>query len=59
MRSALERRGRSRRQPNGYLVEWFAPQAAAELLDFRSLLGDYEHGDVLRVVLARARGRRG
>ena len=33
--------------------EWFAPQAAAELLDFRSLL-DGTHGDVLRVVLARA-----
>ena len=38
VRSALERRGRSRRRPNGYVGEWFAPQAAAELLDFRSLL---------------------
>ena len=34
--------------------EWFAPQAAAELLHFRSLIDDYEHADVLRVVLARA-----
>ena len=34
--------------------EWFAPDAAAELLHFRSLLDDYEHADVLRVVLARA-----
>jgi hypothetical protein len=33
---------------------WFAPTAASELLFFRSLLGDYEHGDVLRVVLSRA-----
>src|SRR4029079_17854876 len=33
---------------------WFAPQAAAELLAFRSLIEDYEHADVLRVVLARA-----
>jgi hypothetical protein len=33
---------------------WFAPRAASELLFFRSLLDDYEHADVLRVVLARA-----
>ena len=39
---------------NGYIGRWFAPQAAAELLAFRSLIGDYEHADVLRVVLARA-----
>jgi hypothetical protein len=31
-----------------------APQAAAELLAFRSLADEYEHADVLRVVLARA-----
>ena len=35
VRSALERRGRSRRQPNGYRRAVLAPQAAAELLDFR------------------------
>jgi hypothetical protein len=40
--------------PSGYVAEWFAPQAAADLLAFRSLLPDYEHADVLRVVLARA-----
>jgi hypothetical protein len=34
--------------------EWFAPRAAAELLHFRSLVDEYEHADVLRVVLARA-----
>src|SRR5437016_23202 len=33
---------------------WFAPRAASELLFFRSLVDDYEHADVLRVVLARA-----
>jgi DNA modification methylase len=38
----------------GYLAEWFAPRAAAELLAFRELVGEYEHDDVLRVVLARA-----
>ncbi|HKP17484.1 MAG TPA: DNA methyltransferase [Gaiellaceae bacterium] len=38
----------------GYVGQWFAPQAAAELLAFRALADDYEHADVLRVVLARA-----
>jgi len=39
---------------HGYVDQWFAPQAAAELLAFRSLLDEYEHSAVLRVVLARA-----
>jgi hypothetical protein len=54
LRDALSRRGRSRRRPRGYVGEWFAPQAASELLRFASLVEDYEHADVLRVVLARA-----
>src|SRR5690349_20228570 len=54
VRDALERPGRSRARPQGYVREWFAPRAAAELLHFRSLLEEYEHADVLRVVLARA-----
>ena len=33
---------------------WLAPAAASELLFFRSLVDDYEHADVLQVVLARA-----
>jgi hypothetical protein len=37
-----------------YLRDWYAPRAAAELLFFRGLVDDYEHADVLRVVLARA-----
>ena len=37
-----------------YLRDWYAPRAAAELLFFRSLVEDYEHSDLLRVVLARA-----
>lgn len=41
-------------KPNGYAAEWYAPQAARELLAFRELIGEYEHADVLRVVLARA-----
>jgi hypothetical protein len=38
----------------GYVADWFAPQAAEDLLRFRSLVSDYEHADVLRIVLARA-----
>jgi DNA methylase len=37
-----------------YLRSWYAPAALAELLFWRSLVGDYEHADVLRVVLSRA-----
>ena len=54
IRAAHAALGRSRERPRGYVREWFAPTAAAELLHFRSLLGDAEHADVLRVVLARA-----
>lgn len=54
LRDAASRLGRSGERPSGYVREWFAPQSAAELLHFRSLLGEYEHADVLRVVLARA-----
>src|SRR5688572_8153891 len=54
LRDVLARRGRSRARPTGYVRDWFAPEAAAELLHFRSLLEEYEHADVLRVVLARA-----
>jgi hypothetical protein len=40
--------------PTPFVAHWFAPQAAAELLRFRSLADDYEHSDVLAVVLSRA-----
>jgi hypothetical protein len=39
---------------SGYVRRWYAPTAARELLGFRALLDEYEHADVLRVVLARA-----
>jgi len=39
---------------SAYVRSWFAPQAREDLLRFRSLLGDYEHADVLQIVLARA-----
>jgi DNA methylase len=37
-----------------YLRAWYAPLALAELLFWRDLVSDYEHADVLRVVLSRA-----
>jgi DNA modification methylase len=37
-----------------YLREWYAPRAVRELLGFRALVPEYEHRDVLRIVLARA-----
>jgi hypothetical protein len=54
LRDALVRRGTSRERPRGFVRDWYAPRAAAELLHFRALLEDYRHADVLRVVLARA-----
>jgi hypothetical protein len=54
LRDALAKRGRSRRRPKGFVREWYAPRAGSELLHFRDLADGYEHGDVLRVVLARA-----
>jgi DNA modification methylase len=45
---------RRRRRANGYLREWYAPPAAAELLGFRELIPEYRHRDVLRVILSRA-----
>ncbi|MDX6527388.1 MAG: hypothetical protein QOI43_2899 [Gaiellales bacterium] len=39
---------------NAYARQWFAPQSRSDLLRFRALAGDYEHADVLRVILARA-----
>jgi DNA modification methylase len=37
-----------------YVRRWFAPGARRDLLRFRSLAEEYDHADVLRVVLARA-----
>ena len=44
----------ARAKPSRYLREWFAPQAARELLAFRELLASTSTRDVLRVILARA-----
>jgi hypothetical protein len=54
LRDSLARLERSRERPAGYLRRWYAPQAARDLLGFRALVDDYEHADVLRIVLARA-----
>jgi DNA methylase len=45
---------RTRTKPSPYVRQWFASQAARELLSFRGLLDEYEHRDVLSVILARA-----
>jgi hypothetical protein len=37
-----------------YLRTWYAPTALAQLLGFRALIDEYEHRDVLRVILSRA-----
>ena len=55
LRAAHARVGeRASERPTGYVRRWFAPQAARELLGFRALVDDFEHADVLRVILARA-----
>jgi hypothetical protein len=41
-------------EPTPFVRDWFAPRAVDELLRFRSLLEEYAHADVLRVVLSRA-----
>jgi hypothetical protein len=45
---------KTRARPSRYMREWFAPDAARRLLAFRELVQDYEHDEVLRVILARA-----
>jgi DNA methylase len=54
VREAATRLDTSSERPAGFVREWFAPQAASELLYFRSLLDEYRSRDVLRIVLARA-----
>jgi hypothetical protein len=57
LRDALARFERGEGAVEGttaYVRAWFAPQAREDLLRFRSLAPDYEHADVLRVILARA-----
>jgi hypothetical protein len=50
----VESLGLRKRRVSGYLRTWYAPGAATELLDFRDLIPEYRHSDVLRVILSRA-----
>ena len=55
LRAAHARLGETTSErPSAFVRRWYAPQSARELLGFRALIDDYEHADVLRVVLARA-----
>jgi hypothetical protein len=62
LRDALRRLDKADLATSGYKVSggeeyvctWYAPRAAVELLCFRNLVDEYEHADVLRVILARA-----
>jgi hypothetical protein len=54
VRAAHAALGAGDETPKGFVSEWFAPGAAAELLHFRTLVAGSRHPDVLRVVLARA-----
>jgi hypothetical protein len=57
LRDALARFERGEGDATGatpYVRRWFAPDACKQLLRFHSLAGEYEHADVLRVVLTRA-----
>ena len=50
----LDSLSKRRRAASPYLRAWYAPQALTELQAFRDLIDEYEHRDVLRVVLSRA-----
>jgi hypothetical protein len=54
LRDALERMEPADGDTTPYLRQWYAPQALRELVGFRALADEYEHADVLRLVLARA-----
>jgi DNA modification methylase len=41
-------------EENGYLKEWFAPQALNELLIFRNLIPNYSYQSLLKVILSRS-----
>jgi hypothetical protein len=41
------------REGGGYLEEWFAPRSLSEMLYFRSLIPEFEHQDLLKVILSR------
>jgi hypothetical protein len=40
-------------EEEGYLERWFAPRSLQEMLYFRGLIPEYEHQDLLKVLLSR------
>ncbi len=44
----------TKKRPRAYMKRWYAPAACAQLLAFRDLVDDYEHADVLQIILSRA-----
>jgi hypothetical protein len=47
------RLGRAPSEDAGYLERWFAPRSLREMLYFRGLIQEYEHQDLLKVLLSR------
>lgn len=47
------RLGRDPGEERGYLERWFAPRSLREMLYFRRLIPEYEHQDLLKVLLSR------
>jgi len=45
--------GREPEEGGGYLERWFAPRSLREMLYFRDLIPEYEHQDLLKVLLSR------
>ena len=45
--------GRAPGEDGGYLETWFAPRSLREMLYFRSLIPEFEHQDLLKVLLSR------
>jgi DNA modification methylase len=39
---------------NGYLSNWFAPQALKELITYRDLIDQYEDQNILKIILSRS-----
>jgi hypothetical protein len=46
--------GDEMREAGNFLQQWYAPNALGQLLFYRSLIKDYQHQDVLNVILSRA-----
>jgi hypothetical protein len=44
----------TKKRPGAYFLHWYAPAAAVELLAFRDLIHEYEHRELLHVILSRA-----